>query len=355
MRIRDLHNKLGLLGTTHFTLSTMKGIVGGDKQSLARPAFIEALLKHPYLPKNFGEAFDRIMSPDYGLEDAKAHALYDSRRVYSPEARLLAKRAQIQSQDIISLMDEAEKWIETKDSSYKHQGNLESFRKSFQEFFDKGDAYDYGWDRLATALKTLIEEELLPAYPKSEQLRQRCGVIVGMLDPEKAPIESERSKLIKELDDLQWYFDNFCVGMTVIEDVGNGEDISEPLSIPVLSAPQQAPEEAVFAMDGKLMALPDGAVYIKDKKASDIEPCVGQTLYALISKKAGYVTYLDIAKIIYGEHTKAPADGRKAAIRKYVSTLKAILKRYFPVCDIENERGKGWTFVEHARIAVAVS
>jgi hypothetical protein len=123
----------------------------------------------------------------------------------------------------------------------------------------------------------------------------------------------------------------------------------------VLSAVQQTPEGAFFSIDGKLMALPDGAVYVRDEKADDVEPCAGQTLYALLSKKVGYVTYLDIARAIYGEHTKAPATGRKAAIRKYVSTLKTILQRYFPACDIKNERGKGWIFVEQKKIEAAVS
>lgn len=360
MSIRDLHDQLGLLGTTKFLLSRMSGGVTNNKRSLTRPVYIETLLKHSFFPKHFGESFDEIMSPNYAIEDAKTNIRISEYNRTNPEAALLSVRADIQYHDILILMEEAKEWIETKDKSYKYQKSLEHFRKGFQEYFEKGDAYEYSWDRIVTALKTFFDEELLVGHRGPEQLRRRYNTIASMIDAEHPLINEHdlQKKLMKEMDDLQWYFDNFCVGSTLIEGVLDSTAESlEPLPslAPSTLLPTETPIGAVYVFDGKLMALPDGAVYLNSRKINDIEPCVGQTLYALLSKKVGYVSYLNIAHAIYGEHSKEPSQGRQAAIRKYVSRLRTILKRYYPASAVENERGKGWTFVENVKGKIAVA
>ena len=73
--------------------------------------------------------------------------------------------------------------------------------------------------------------------------------------------------LMKELDDLQWYFDNFIVGSTQIENIQDetGEP-SEPMPIPTDSVTVQSFDGSLFAFDGKLKVLSDGAVYIGNSK-----------------------------------------------------------------------------------------
>lgn len=242
MRIRDLHNKLGLLGTVQFTLLQMQALSASNKHSLTRPAYIEALLKHAFFENNFGESFDEIMSPNYALEDAKANIRFTEYGRTNPEAALLRERAQMQSSDIISLMGQAEKWIESKDKSYTHQGNLIAFGKNFEEYFEKGESYGSGWDRIIIALQTFIDEQLLPEYPHSPQLKKYCADLLEGLYPDSPPSKGAEEKakekqIKKKMDDLQWYFDNYCVGITQIEDVAE-----EPmtLSIPQLPSPLES-------------------------------------------------------------------------------------------------------------------
>lgn len=345
MRIRDLHEELGLLGTVQFSLLQSKGIMG-NKHSLTRPTYVETLLKHPFFPENFGKSFDEIMSPDYCVEDAKANIRFTEFGRSNPETALLSERAQIQRQDICSLMEEAKEWIESEDISYRHQGNLEAFGKSFKDFFEKRDQSEHNWHRLVIALNAFFDEKLLPSYPKSPQLRVRCTAIVSILNADLAPeIDADCKKLMGEWDDLQWYFDNFCVGTTQVANVI--EDLEAPQKTQVMASTvsgiPESHQNAAYAFDGNLMALHDGAIYVNQEKL-DCQPTVGQVLYALLKKKAGYVSYIDFAHALYGEKATTPSKGRQAAIRKYLSTLRSLLNSIFPECGIESTKGKGWIF-----------
>jgi len=337
----------------------MKSIQCG-RYSFTRPAHIESLLKHPYFPDNFGESFDEIMSADYGMKESRAKMRLSKYAESLPEATLLSARASIQQGAIILLMEDAKKWIESKDSSYKHRVNLKSFGEGFREYFKKGDEYEFSWDRMVTAINTFFDEELLPAYPESKQLQQRCEVVSNMLDP-NIPVENQDvvKKFLKEFDDLQWYFDNWCVGVTEIDDIPENKEILTKPEVQTSEAPKMTAREsvdsAVYACDGKLMALPDGSIYIDDREIEDVDPCVGKTLYALIKKRHGYVSPWDIARCVYDEKVGNPAAGRKSAIRKYVSIARKLLKRYFPACRIDNKRGEGYSFHEQVKKKVSVT
>ncbi|MEI8230587.1 MAG: hypothetical protein WCG83_05655 [Candidatus Peregrinibacteria bacterium] len=355
MRIKELYDAIEM---AHVKLS-MKGQGGimANHYSLPRPVYIESLLKHRALPSHFGETFDGIMRKEYGTEDAKATIRFSEFGRSQPDVALLMERSLIQFQTINSLLDDATDWIKSSFPSFRHQGNLEAFGKNFKEFFEKNGETEYGWHRIVLALKTFFDEKLLPTYPRFPQLKQRCESLSSLLDADSPPsTDQERSELaktlLKQMDDLQWYFDNFCYGS---ESVVESEE--HPLSaIPAESNEHSRNQEVVahaenkirYAFDGRLKVSPDGAVYVDDD-LTDAVPCVGQTLYAILSKEVGYVSYHDIARAIYGEEATEPKTGRKGAIRRYVSTLRSLLSRYFPDCRIESERGKGWTFAEHVK------
>ncbi|MDD5055020.1 MAG: hypothetical protein PHZ00_02000 [Candidatus Peribacteraceae bacterium] len=354
MNIRELHDEIEI-AKVGLVLNGMRGISSNHYQ-LTRPVFAEALIKDPALPKSFGKAFDEIMEKKYGTESVGAGSL--TRDLDLTGTRDLIERANLQLHAIISLLDEIKKWIERTDESFRHSGNLDAFGENLDEFFEKGESFGSDWGRIVTAFKTFCAEKLLPAYTKSPQLKDYCMKVSAILDADQPPkSEQQKKTLKKKMDDLQWYFDNYCLGTTKMPcaiAAPRKSQIAEKITPPKLKK-GDAPENAVYAFDGRLMALDDGAVYVDGEKANDLEPAVGQTLYALLGKGVGYVSYIDIAKAIYGERVREPATGRRTAIRKYVSTLRTILLRYFSECDIENERGKGWTFVEHSSRLVAVA
>ena len=358
MNIKEFYNKVSF---AHLDLmrSGMRGIIGASRHSFSRSPYVESLLKHPVLPKYFGESFDEIMDPTYCIEDAKANIRFTELGRSQPEIALLSERAHLQRSAITALLDDAKEWIEAAFLSFKHQGNLEAFGRGFKEYFEKDGQYDHSWHRIVTAMKTFLEEELLPKYPQSQKLKKYCDSIASMLDADRSPTsKTEQEKITKQWDELQWYFDNFCYGsepivIVEVEGIPVEKQPQQPVGLPKMHV-QDSPAGAVFACDGQLMALPYGSVYKNENRIEDVEPCVGQTLYALLKKKIGYVSYLDIARCIYGEKTLEPAKGRKGAIRRYVSTLKRLLKSYFPDCKVENERGKGWTFKEQVREKTAI-
>lgn len=353
--IKELYNAVES-AVTELVLRGMKGIAG-NRYSLSRPTYIESLVKNPTLPGNFGESFDNIMSEKYGLEEATTKARFTELGKLRPEMAVAMERASLQHHDLFTLLEDSKEWIENHYTSFKHQGNLEAFERNFREFFEKGERGKPHWHRIVTALKTFFAEELLPAYPKSPQLTERCSAISSKLDADKPPSAgTDREKLLKQMDDLQWYFDNFCYGSeSIAEAKGIPTDGSSEPSVEQSKKPEnRTVDGALYAFDRKLMVLPDGSVYKNTRILEDVEPCIGQTLYALLGKQYGYVTYLDFARAIYGEKTTNPATGRQAAIRKYLSILQKLLKRYFPSCRIMSERGKGWTFQEQVKQKAAV-
>jgi hypothetical protein len=126
MSIGELHTaiELAAIKLTIFSMQSNQN----DDHSFARPAYIESLLKDPLLPKNFGESFDEIMSPQYRLEDARVNIRLTEIGRTQPDFALLSARSLLQHFAVIALIEDAKQWIENTNKSFKHQGNLGASR-----------------------------------------------------------------------------------------------------------------------------------------------------------------------------------------------------------------------------------
>jgi len=110
---------------------------------------------------------------------------------------------------------------------------------------------------------------------------------------------------------------------------------------------QTASVEVAHLFDGKLSVTPDGMVRIGARHDREIQPHVGQIIFAFARKKgAGYVSYRDLNVAVNGENAGEPRKATQASLRKYTSRAEKALQRHFPNAKITSYAKGSWLLEE---------